>query len=532
MNATRKKELLLLALPPILLIALPESFWVFYLRLLLLLIGIVLVALGTIFLSTKKIKQRNERFFLLLSSRTFLLLLYSFSLTGVAIFRWEKRNPYLPTTPNQIHCLYGELEQFPSRGRDRIQFRLHLSGANFVSETDVPCFGSAGGVINLSFNEKEKYLQFEANDYENWVVGESLIVRVKGKMENFSLPHREPFLVLGVDRDCNRTKKLLNRKVLQVRGSLVHWYRFIERQELEREKKRGEEKRLSSFAGLVLALLDGERAFVDEGVKRAYANAGVSHLLALSGMHLGMIALLLLVFFKPLLGHKKALVVVLGFSFFYLFVAGASPSLMRSFIMMGFLCLFRLKGGGISMLLVLLLSLPLSLAIQPQSIQSPALILSYLALAGLLILDPLVQKWFLPFFPSRFVKGISASLSAQMATAWWTFPTFGFFSTGGIGAAFFLTPLTFLVMGAGSISFFLFLCGAKTLSFFCFNLAFPFYEINRQLLIFFSIWPTVKSWGALFLYFLPFFIVGGSLFCWYRLNSFFILRANKSCFFL
>jgi competence protein ComEC len=56
----------------------------------------------------------------------------------------------------------------------------------------------------------------------------------------------------------------------------------------------------SSSQGMLKALLFADRNALDEKIKNDYAKAGVIHLLALSGLHIGLIVGLLLIVLKPL----------------------------------------------------------------------------------------------------------------------------------------------------------------------------------------------------------------------------------------
>lgn len=90
-------------------------------------------------------------------------------------------------------------------------------------------------------------------------------------------------------------------------------------------------------AGLAEALLVGYREDLDKSIIEQYANTGVIHLIAISGMHLGMIYGLLLVLLKPL-GTKKygkiinAFIIIVILWFFSL-LTGAAPSITRAAIM-------------------------------------------------------------------------------------------------------------------------------------------------------------------------------------------------------
>ena len=89
--------------------------------------------------------------------------------------------------------------------------------------------------------------------------------------------------------------------------------------------------------GLAEALLIGYKDDLDKTLVQSYSNTGVVHIIAISGLHLGLIYWLLLQLLKPLQRRKytkwlRPVIIVLGLWLFSL-LAGAQPSILRSAIM-------------------------------------------------------------------------------------------------------------------------------------------------------------------------------------------------------
>lgn len=90
------------------------------------------------------------------------------------------------------------------------------------------------------------------------------------------------------------------------------------------------------------ALLIGYRDNLDRDLVQAYSNTGVVHIIAISGLHLGMIYGLLLFLLKPLDKRKrirwlKPIIIIISLWAFS-FIAGASASVLRAAVMFSFIC--------------------------------------------------------------------------------------------------------------------------------------------------------------------------------------------------
>jgi competence protein ComEC len=99
-------------------------------------------------------------------------------------------------------------------------------------------------------------------------------------------------------------------------------------------------RRLGGDSGIALALLLGERGELDKRVRRTFVELGISHLLALSGMHLGLIAAAILLMMKRL--RIRNLIPLLVILALYLGTVGEVLSLYRAFGMAVFLVLAKM----------------------------------------------------------------------------------------------------------------------------------------------------------------------------------------------
>jgi competence protein ComEC len=200
------------------------------------------------------------------------------------------------------------------------------------------------------------------------------------------------------------------------------------------------------WGGLALALLLGVRDSLDTSMAENYTLAGSSHVLALSGMHLGIISALVAFILKKPLGLRKAAIVGALLIIGYVFLVGAQASLMRSAIMSTLGTLALLSGFKRNMVSLLSAAFLIQIVAFPSSAMTVSFILSYLALAGILLLGPLFAEFLKGWIPDVLTNPLSASLAAFFATIPVTGAFFGMIRPIGILAGVFIVPLVTLFM--------------------------------------------------------------------------------------
>jgi len=171
--------------------------------------------------------------------------------------------------------------------------------------------------------------------------------------------------------------------------------RILERRPLPPNLRQRAARRLANglppeVAGLAEAMVLGERSRLG-GLATAFRRAGLAHLLALSGLHVGVLLGFMLLTLYPLgrLRYPLALAALAG----YLALAGPSPSLVRAGLMAAAgLTLLFLGRGRLSAAPALALAVSLQLVIAPFTLASLSFRLSYLAVLGLVVLLPPLAK--------------------------------------------------------------------------------------------------------------------------------------------
>lgn len=169
---------------------------------------------------------------------------------------------------------------------------------------------------------------------------------------------------------------------------------------------------------VISAMALGEKSMLTDSTKNAFSVTGASHVLAISGLHIGIIFQLIFL----LLGGKRRYLYSVPFSLFivwaYVFIIGLPTSAVRSATMIsiyGFSLMSRRKNMSINSLFI---SLILLLIVNPLSLFDISFQMSFLSVGSILLLYPLIQGLIRPHLPIvRWAWSATAiSISAQIGT--------------------------------------------------------------------------------------------------------------------
>lgn len=178
-------------------------------------------------------------------------------------------------------------------------------------------------------------------------------------------------------------------------------------------------------SALLKAFLTGDRSGLQARTVGIFRMSGASHLLALSGLHIGIIYAILDKLTLPLGKTRPVLIIrylffVAGGGFFTL-MTGASPSIVRAFLFILIRETLIITGRPIKASRVLCLALLVQLVADPSVIGSVGFQLSYLAMAGIFIMHPHISG----LYPAggrlnpmkKIWNSVSLTISCQAFTA-------------------------------------------------------------------------------------------------------------------
>lgn len=170
------------------------------------------------------------------------------------------------------------------------------------------------------------------------------------------------------------------------------------------------------------AILLGQKKDMDREISDAYVTTGAMHILAVSGLHVGIVYGFFFLFIKPYrLKVKKRiiyLIIIILLIWGYALLTGMSPSVMRAATMFSLMALAQMKSRNPSIFNAIALSAVILLVYDPYLIYAAGFQLSYLALIGILVIQPLIVRLWSP--ANRIVDYLwqitAVSFAAQLAT--------------------------------------------------------------------------------------------------------------------
>ncbi|MDR2927967.1 MAG: ComEC family competence protein [Cytophagaceae bacterium] len=177
---------------------------------------------------------------------------------------------------------------------------------------------------------------------------------------------------------------------------------------------------------ILSALILGERSDIDHELNDSFVRSGAVHMLAVSGLHVGIIYLIinwvLSFFLKPT--HPCKFLIMVALLFAYAFVTGFSPSVMRAVVMFSFVQGGKVLAKEANIYNNLCASAFFLLLYNPLFLFNTGFWLSHLAVAGIVAFTPMLEnimrlnylsnKKVHHYFLKKTGSLISVSLAAQM----------------------------------------------------------------------------------------------------------------------
>lgn len=250
------------------------------------------------------------------------------------------------------------------------------------------------------------------------------IIRFSG---TYSLPRRSVDLPMEDDMSdyyyTNRISLLCyvpkgNMEVIGRSGNPLYLLKRLREKTVDRIFASGLDEPAAAF---LAAILTGDTTALTDDSRSDYAAAGVAHILALSGAHVAVIAMVIAVVLFPLVmaGHRRARWwLTIAVLWLYALFTGLSPSVCRAVIMASAVLLALIFDRPRSSLNALCLAAILILVFSPLSLMQPGFQLSFAATLAIILYSPVLAP---VSRRSRYYR-LLAPLAATLAATLGTFP--------------------------------------------------------------------------------------------------------------
>lgn len=169
------------------------------------------------------------------------------------------------------------------------------------------------------------------------------------------------------------------------------------------------------------ALVLGDKSLLDSELRSSFSNTGAMHVLAVSGLHVGIVAQILIFlaqFLARWITRYQAQLIVVSLLWVYALLTGLSPSVVRSVLMFSLLIVAQISGRNSTSINILFISAFISLVYNPYLLFDVGFQLSYGAMLGIFLLNKPIQSFFQP--KNKWIgylwDGTAVGLAAQCMT--------------------------------------------------------------------------------------------------------------------
>ena len=237
---------------------------------------------------------------------------------------------------------------------------------------------------------------------------------------------------------------------------------FNVRQQLEHNILNSNISPLSQSMLITMLLGDGD--FIDRTIRQDFSLAGISHILALSGLHISILSLIVWFFLFPLdylRAKKLRLVITIALMLGYCFVTGLSPSVIRSTVMMSLVFLSVVFYRKSSPLNAVATAALIILIFSPFSLYGVGFQLSFITVVSLIVFFSHFKTRFSNRVVNYVMSGLLTSVVAMVLTLILTAYYFNTISTLSVLSNLIILPVVPVFMIMGSVALFMLSCGSE-----------------------------------------------------------------------
>ncbi len=206
------------------------------------------------------------------------------------------------------------------------------------------------------------------------------------------------------------------------------------------------------YSAVLKGIMLGDKESLPFAVQENFLRTGTGHILVVSGLHVGLILLLLLILFRVLaLPSKIAFLIAIPIVGYYALLTGLRPPVIRAALMITIGLVSLIIGRDTPSLAILSLACLIILLLNPLALFTASFQFSFLAVAGIVYFTPYLEV-ILKKLPSWLKRPLAISLSAQL----FILPLLAFYFNRlpliGVIANLIIAPLITIVLALGFLS--------------------------------------------------------------------------------
>lgn len=384
-----------------------------------------------------------------------LIIFVGYQRFSESFYRQDSESKILSALLNNKTTLYGEVKRIESIDENKIQFVIDADSLRFKNYT-LPI--SELFLVDLNLTESSFSLNYFLR-----IIDIGNTIRISGILRE---PQGSQYFGEFDYKNYLRNKNinfLLNSTIfdelnlLKADNSILNYRRhlFKIRYQIGQLFDR-------NFEPLVAAYLKGlfiaDRTDIPENVKTTFVNSGVIHVLAVSGLHTGYIALILIALFGRFNKWIRLILISIGL-FVFVHLANLSPSVIRASVM-SIIVLLNLSMQRKTFLLnSICIAGLIILFIEPLDILNPSFQLSFSAVISIALFYPALKGQIKNFEKGKLIKYLLDMFLITLSVSIGTFPFvasyYEKFSLISFAANLFIIPLTGIILGGIILNLFM-----------------------------------------------------------------------------
>ncbi|HYE81199.1 MAG TPA: DNA internalization-related competence protein ComEC/Rec2 [Clostridia bacterium] len=202
-------------------------------------------------------------------------------------------------------------------------------------------------------------------------------------------------------------------------------------------------------AAILVGIITGDKADIDEDTRDAYMRTGLSHILSVSGLHVGFLMLLLTYVLAPFKLEKRlqGVIIILVITYYVLLIGAPLPSV-RALIMLAVLMGGKAAGRDYNLLASISFAAVAILVFKPLAVHDPGFMISFGAMYSIAFLYPVFYS-IMRCVPSLIRSTAALSLSVSLGLAPVLAYYFNYISIISVIINIFAVPLSLVITIAG-----------------------------------------------------------------------------------